>query len=102
MKSPTGPAPSSGEWLNLTAGQATRKFALLLPKSAGPTWDAIGGQAGADQRAISQLRSASADRTPVDPGRLSLAGFSDGASYALGLGISLGNQFREIIAFSPG
>ncbi len=38
----------------------------------------------------------------VDAERVAVAGFSDGASYALGLGMANGDLFRRIIAFSPG
>jgi hypothetical protein len=44
-------------------------FALLLPKSGGPTWDAIGGQPGRDLRALDALLSASADQVAIDAGR---------------------------------
>jgi phospholipase/carboxylesterase len=39
---------------------------------------------------------------PVDPARLAIAGFSDGASYALSLGLINGDLFSHVIAFSPG
>jgi phospholipase/carboxylesterase len=38
----------------------------------------------------------------VDRRRLALAGFSDGASYALSLGIGNGDVFTHIMALSPG
>src|SRR5205814_1579092 len=38
----------------------------------------------------------------VDAARIALGGFSDGASYALSLGLSNGQLFRYILAFSPG
>jgi phospholipase/carboxylesterase len=38
----------------------------------------------------------------VDPGRIALGGFSDGASYALSLGLANGDLFTHLIAFSPG
>jgi phospholipase/carboxylesterase len=38
----------------------------------------------------------------VDPHRIAIGGFSDGASYALGLGLANGDLFSKIIAFSPG
>lgn len=38
----------------------------------------------------------------VDPSRVAIGGFSDGASYALSLGLGNGDLFRHIIAFSPG
>jgi phospholipase/carboxylesterase len=42
------------------------------------------------------------DRYTVDPARLGIAEFSDGASYALSLGLPSGDLFSHIIAFSPG
>ncbi|OLT08742.1 hypothetical protein BJF77_11825 [Kocuria sp. CNJ-770] len=38
----------------------------------------------------------------VDPERIGIAGFSDGASYALGPGLANGDLFGHVIAFSPG
>jgi len=38
----------------------------------------------------------------VDSRKIGVSGFSDGASYGLGLGISNGDLFRSVIAFSPG
>jgi phospholipase/carboxylesterase len=78
------------------------RFALLLPKSTRPTWDAIRGRVGPDLQAMSRLLSVCTDLTAVDPDQLSLAGFSDGASYALGVGIAFGERFGQIMAFSPG
>src|SRR5688500_10592739 len=38
----------------------------------------------------------------VDPARIAIGGFSDGATYALSLGLINGDLFRRIVAFSPG
>ncbi|MFL5639764.1 MAG: alpha/beta hydrolase [Gemmatimonadaceae bacterium] len=38
----------------------------------------------------------------IDPKRISIAGFSDGATYALALGRLNGTLFRSVVAFSPG
>jgi phospholipase/carboxylesterase len=38
----------------------------------------------------------------VDTMRLAVGGFSDGATYALSLGITNGDLFTHVIAFSPG
>jgi predicted esterase len=38
----------------------------------------------------------------VDPARMTVGGFSDGASYALSLGLINGDLFRRVLAFSPG
>src|SRR5690349_14549860 len=42
------------------------------------------------------------DRCSVDPSHLAVGGFSDGASYALSIGITNGDLCAYIIAFSPG
>jgi predicted esterase len=42
------------------------------------------------------------ERCAVDPERIAVEGFSDGASYALGLGLPNGDLFRRVMAFSPG
>lgn len=41
-------------------------------------------------------------RCAIDRNRLAIGGFSDGASYALSLGLTNGDEFKYIIAFSPG
>ncbi|GJD66696.1 alpha/beta hydrolase [Methylobacterium frigidaeris] len=38
----------------------------------------------------------------VGPQRITVAGFSDGASYALSLGLANGDLVRDVLAFSPG
>jgi predicted esterase len=38
----------------------------------------------------------------VDAARVTVCGFSDGASYALSLGAINGDLFRRVLAFSPG
>jgi phospholipase/carboxylesterase len=41
-------------------------------------------------------------RCAINPEKIALAGFSDGASYALSLGPSNGDLFTQLIGFSPG
>ncbi len=77
-------------------------FVLLSVKSADYTWDAIRGDYGTDVAFIDAALRASFNKVSVDPGRVFLSGFSDGASYTLGLGLANGNLFRRIAAFSPG
>ncbi len=38
----------------------------------------------------------------VDPHRIAVGRFSDGASYALSLGLGNGGLFSDVLAFSPG
>lgn len=75
---------------------------LLAPKSQHGTWDVIVGRYGADVATIDALLAEAFDRCLIDPRRLAIAGFSDGASYALSLGLANGDLFDAIFAFSPG
>lgn len=77
-------------------------FILLAPDSRGATWDVIRGDYGADVLFIDEALSWVFERYPVDPARVAVGGFSDGASYALSLGISNGDLFTHVLAFSPG
>ena len=78
-------------------------FMLLAPSSAEVTWDVIArGRYDADALAIDDLLRAVFEQYAVDPRRLAIAGFSDGASYALSLGLMNGDLFTDVIAFSPG
>jgi phospholipase/carboxylesterase len=75
---------------------------LLAPDSRGSTWDVIRGGFGDDVAFIDRALEHVFERCPIDPARIALAGFSDGASYALSLGIGNGDLFTHLIAFSPG
>jgi len=75
---------------------------LLAPDSLGGTWDAIGGDFGADVTFINAVIDQVFDRYAVDAQRIALLGFSDGASYALSLGLANGDNAHQIVAHSPG
>lgn len=75
---------------------------LVAPDSRGSTWDVIMSDYGPDVSYIEQALSQTFDRYAVDPARIAVGGFSDGASYALSLGITNGDLFTHVIAFSPG
>ena len=79
-----------------------RQFVVVAPKSVDMTWDVIRGGFGPDVAALDHVLAAVLDHVPADPGRLAIAGFSDGASYALTLGLANGALFPSILAFSPG
>ncbi len=78
------------------------KIAVLAPDSRDPTWDAIGGDFGEDVAFLSRALERVFATVAVDPARLTLGGFSDGATYALSLGLINGDLFPRVIAFSPG
>jgi phospholipase/carboxylesterase len=73
---------------------------LLAPKSTGPTWDVSMGGFGPDVAAIDRLLDKVFSQYEVAD--VAVAGFSDGASYALSLGLTNGDLFRSVIGFSPG
>ena len=75
---------------------------LLAPESRGRTWDVLAGGYGPDVAFIDRALGQTFDRLAVDAGRLAVVGFSDGASYALSLGLTNGDLFTRVIAFSPG
>jgi len=77
-------------------------FVLLSPGSEDGTWDAIRGAYGPDVRFIDRALDRAFASCTVDPARVAVTGFSDGASYALGLGLSNGELFKRVVAFSPG
>jgi phospholipase/carboxylesterase len=68
-----------------------------------PTWDALMFPGfSADPPMIDlALARVFADWT-IDPARIACAGFSDGASYSIGLGRANGDLFTRIVAYSPG
>ena len=75
---------------------------VLAPDSRGPTWDVLMGGYGPDVDFIDAALDGVFDAVAVDPRRLIVSGFSDGASYALSLGLGNGDLFSHVIAFSPG
>lgn len=111
-------------WLigQLEAAADARGIVLLAPASRGATWDVIGlaraaapdpfgfsdpdggyrftrtGDSDRVERAIAALGKS----VPVERARTVLAGFSDGASFALALGMARAQPFAAVIAWSPG
>ena len=78
------------------------KIVVLAPDSREPTWDAIGGDFGEDVEFLNRALQRVFATVAVDPARVTLGGFSDGATYALSLGLINGDVFPRVIAFSPG
>ncbi len=75
---------------------------LLGPDSRGKTWDLVEADYGADMAFIDRALALVFAEYAIDGARLAIAGFSDGASYALSLGLANGDLFGDVIAFSPG
>jgi phospholipase/carboxylesterase len=74
---------------------------LVAPDSRGRTWDFLYGPYGDDVAFIDRALDDTFRRYTVDPARITIEGFSDGASYALSLGLTNGDLFSRIVAFSP-
>jgi len=89
-------------WRILQAPAEEHGTLLLAPNSRGVTWDLIRDGFGTDESLLDRALAWTFDHCNVDPGRVVIAGFSDGASAALSLGLLNGDLFRRIVAFSPG
>ena len=74
---------------------------LLAPDSRGGTWDFLYGPYGADVAFIDRALAHTFERCAIDSSRITIEGFSDGGSYALSLGLTNGDLFSRIVAFSP-
>jgi phospholipase/carboxylesterase len=86
-------------------GQADEAGLVLLAcSSRGPTWDSILGRGryGPDVAAIDRALEHAFSHCVVDPAHMAIGGYSDGASYALSLGLANGDLFSHVLAFSPG
>ena len=75
---------------------------LVAPSSEAITWDAIHGGYGVDLQRADEALGHVFQHCAVDPRRIAIAGFSDGATYAVSLGLVNGDLFTHIIAHSAG
>ena len=91
------------------------RFVLLIPTAKGATWDMIvdlQSRLGAEMKVtprygkdLKALDAALADvfaRVAIDPKRIGMMGFSNGATYALSVGTANPQLVSAVIAFSPG
>jgi phospholipase/carboxylesterase len=99
-----GATQDSMLWSRVTLAGLFDKPAMIVvaPDSREGTWDLSLGGYGPDVRFIDSVLELAFKKCNIDPARIALGGFSDGASYALSLGISNGDLFSALIALSPG
>jgi phospholipase/carboxylesterase len=98
-----GAGGSAQQGISLLQNYADQSGIILLaPKSFHPTWDVIADDYGVDVEFINRALEHTFKICAIDKSRLAIGGFSDGASYALSLGVINGELFSHIIAFSPG
>ena len=79
-----------------------RGMILLAVAARERTWDVIHGGFGPDVEHIDDALDEVFSTYAVDSRHLAVQGFSDGASYALSLGITNGDLFTHVIALSAG
>jgi phospholipase/carboxylesterase len=74
---------------------------LVAPTSKFYTWAEMPQGPALDGRTVNHALEYVFANYAIDPARISAAGFSDGASYAMTLGLANGDLFQHVIAFSP-
>ncbi|MFD2512281.1 alpha/beta hydrolase [Pontibacter locisalis] len=76
---------------------------IMAPASHAQSWDIIvDHNFGIDVSLLDQALAHVFEEFVIDSKHIGIGGFSDGASYALSLGLTNGDLFTHIIAFSPG
>ncbi|MEO7455275.1 MAG: phospholipase [Gemmatimonadaceae bacterium] len=89
-------------WSSYYPRAEQRQMIVLAPTARAQTWDIVRGQLGPDVSYIDRALAHTFARCRIDPRRICLGGFSDGASYALALGLANGDLFTHLASYSPG
>ena len=84
------------------AEPGSRDALFLIPRSHHPTWDLIAANDRPDLDFLEWAYDLIYRRYPVDPDRQGLIGYSDGASYALSVGLSNPGVFRAVMGWAAG
>ena len=96
-----GAGGTAAQSVGLVGGPAAARDALVLaPSSVAATWDLIAGGLGRDVAVLDAALEQVFARQRVTG--VAFGGFSDGASYALSLGLANGDLAEAVLAFSPG
>jgi poly(3-hydroxybutyrate) depolymerase len=75
---------------------------FLIPRSTHPTWDLLLGGERPDLDFLEHAYAEIYRRVSVDHARQALIGYSDGASYALAVGLSNPRLFAAVMGWSAG
>jgi len=98
-----GAGGSAGKVLQRFLPHAERLGAIVLaPDSRSRSWGALQWAPAPDTEYLDAALGQVFKAYRVDPRRVGVAGFSDGASWALILGLANGDLFSSVAAFSPG
>jgi predicted esterase len=79
-----------------------RRAIFVVPRSRQMTWDLIAGGDGDDLAFLGVVLDSVYRRFRIDPARQGLLGFSDGASYGLGVGLSNPRVFAAVMGWAAG
>ena len=79
-----------------------RQALFLTPRSVSPTWDLIVGSDRVDLDFLEYAYDLIYRRYPIHPRRQALLGYSDGASYALSVGLSNPHVFSDVMGWAAG
>jgi predicted esterase len=93
-----GGSSTDGLWA-FRGAMARRNVVIVAPESESRIWNPF---YGSDLDSINRALTRVFARCRVDPRRIAVGGFSDGAGNALTLGVLNGDLFRAVIALSPG
>ena len=98
-----GAGGAATNWGSYYERAEERGMVFLATDSRSSTWDLIvyGGY-GPDVTFLDEALEHTFERCRIDPAKIAMAGFSDGASYALSLGVSNGDLLSHLIGYSPG
>ena len=81
---------------------ARRDALFLVVRSTAPTWDLLIGEERPDLDFLEHAYAEIYRRVRVDHARQALIGYSDGASYALSVGLSNPQLFRALMGWAAG
>jgi len=97
-------AGQSADWMleRIDTDADDAGVAVLAPNSRESTWDALHDGFGPDVAFVNRALERVFDTVDIDPTRITVGGFSDGATYAISLGLINGDLFSRVLAFSPG
>lgn len=97
-----GGGGSATDWVQYPTRTDAARMIFLAPESKLLTWDRLVLGFGEDVAFTNIAIAETLDRCNVDVNRVALMGFSEGATYALGLGLANGDRVRSVVAHSPG
>jgi len=101
-----GYASNAGFWEDGQIGELTDDLGMVIvaPDSRFSSWDSLEPAFrgyGPDAKFLNIALTYAFQRCNIDPARVAIGGFVDGAYEAIGLGLANGDLFKYVIGFSP-